>query len=331
MPTYDVQKARPTPDNIEEFVRIPRRREVFLETVALGVTTVLLALNTILSLYSWWGDSRALALGRGTRERLTEDFSSTSLSPSAWVYSGWITVFAAQFSWLGHAWSYSCRQKVTRASSPILYPLFCVANLANVGYIYAVGHLAVQLSLALICIVALSLCVSVGVAAASLRRRETGLADVKPVDKWSTRLLQINALSLYASWSVILVLFHLAAVLREDTSLQRDTIATCALSLLSAITVGYFLTESTILDRYLRWSVVVYPTVAWWVGGVLSRHWDGEFSGISRNNLFAFVFLVVACTLTVTRLVLVGLFVRFRSLAGGGAREDIAGIAFIPY
>ena len=330
MPTYRVQNARPPPDS-EEFVRIPRRREVVLETLALAATTLLLAASAVLGFFSWWGDSRALGMGSGTREGLTERFAVSPFSPADWTFAGWIAVFAAQFSLLGHAWSYACRQKVERASSPLLYPALSLSSVVNVGYVYAVGHSARPLSLALVSVEALVLCVSVAIVGASLRRREIGLTDVKPVDKWCTRVLTLNALSLFAAWAVLCALFHLAAVFGEDTDLHGDTIATSLLSLLGAITVSYFLLEATILDRYLRFVFVVYPTVAWWVGGVLSRQWDGDFGQISRNNLLAFVLLVAVCGLFVVRLVLIVLFGCFRPLAGGGGKDDVLGLALIPY
>ena len=325
MPTYNVQKARPPPDNIDEAVRIPRRREVVAEAVVLAVTTVLMAANTILSLLSWWGDPHSLRMGRGTRAALTEHFSVTTFSPASWSYVAWVLTFVAQFAWLGHWWSYTCRQRVIRASSLLAHPFVWLASLVNVGYVYAVGHVATQLSLALIAVEALAFCACVGLVAFSLRRKDTGLDDLKPFDKWATRVLALNGLSLTAAWAVVCTLFHLSSILAEDTNLHGDTIATCLLSLLAAITIGYFLLEATILDRYLRWVVIVYPAVAWWVGGVLAL---GEFSDISRNNLFAFVLLVAVCGLFVVRLVLVVLFGCFRPLVGGGGRE---GIALIPY
>ena len=271
-------------------------------------------------------------MGRsGTRVSLTERFSGTPFSPASWTYAAWIFVFAAQFAVLGHAWSYAFRQKTERASSPLLYPVLCLANTVNLGYVYSVGHSAAALSLALISVEALALCVCAAVVGVSLRRKEAGLVDVGSLDKWFTRLVSLNALSLSAAWTVICVLFHISSVLGEDSELHRETIATCLLSLLGAITVSYFLLEATILDRYLRFVFIVFPVVAWWICGVLSRQWDGQFDDISRNNLFAFVLLVVFCGLSVVRVVLIVMFGCFRRLTSSGSKDDIMGLALIPY
>lgn len=337
MPTYRVQKASLPPDNTE-FVRIPRRRDVVAETLGLSVASVLLAVDTVLSLYGWWGDAEALGIGSGggdsggTRGALTEDFAeTTTFSTDAWNFSAWIATFVARYLVLGHAWSYTCRQNVYRASSPLLYPVLSLASLVNVGYVYAVGHDAAELALALVAVETLALGVSVAIVAASLRKKETGLTELKRVDKWLTRILVMNALVFSGAWTLLITLFHLAVILGENTLLHDDTITTLLLSLLSAITVGYFFLEATILDRYLRCVFVVYPIAAWFVGGVLSRHWNEEFTDISRNDLFAFVLLLAQCGLFLVRLVLMVLFGLCRSLNGGGGREDTIGMAQIPY
>ena len=333
MPLYDVQKARPRTENVytEEFVRIPRRRVVVLETAALAVTSVLLVINTVLGVYSWWGEAGALGMGEGTREGLGSPRFSTPFSPAPWTFAAWIAILATQFAWLIHAWSYSCRQKVERAISPFLYPLFWSANCVNLGYLYAIGHLANELSLALIAIEAAFLCVAVVVVAMRLRRLLMGLTELKRIDKWAVRLLTLNGLALYAAWAIQLVLYHLASVLEEDTNLHSETITTCILSLVGAFVVSYFLLEATILDRYLRCVLVVYPTVIWWLGGILDKQWNNDFSGIGRNDLFAFVLLLVGGGLFLIRLVLIVVFAHVRPLVGGGMRDDIDGVAIIPY
>jgi hypothetical protein len=265
-------------------------------------------------------------MGEGTREGLTRPL--TPFSPAPWAFAAWVVVLAAQFAWLAHAWSYSCRQQTYRGSSSLLYPVFWVGCLVNIGYVWAAGHGAEELSLALISVQSLALCVSVATVALSLRRALTGLTDVKPLDNWFTRLVTLNALSLYAAWSVLSALHHLAFVLDRDSELHGDTVATCLLSLLASLTLSHFLLEVTVLDRYLRHVVVVYPAVAWWLGAVLDRHWENSFSDISRNNLFAFVLLVVTGGLFLVRLVLIAVFGCFRPLV---ARDDITGIALIPY
>lgn len=330
MPTYNVQKAKPPTEN-DEFVRIPKRRVVVLETLALAVTVVLLVFNAVFSVYSWWGDADALGMGEGTREGLTTSSFRTPFSPAPWTFAAWIAVFLMQFAWLLHAWTYTCRQKVERTIFFLIYPVFWVVCGVNIGYIYAVGHLANEASLALIAVEAIFLCISVALVAVHLRRLETGLKEITFADKWSTHFLAVNGLSFYAAWTILSTLFHTATVLKEHTDLHSDTISTCLFSLMGAVTIGYFLLEATILDRYLRYVNTVYPTVVWWLGGTLAEQWNRDFSEISRNNLFAFVLLLVVGILLLVHLVLIVVFACVRPLRGGGGGDDTDGVALIPY
>lgn len=328
MPTYYVQNAKPRSEN-DESVRVPNGRTVFLEIQALLLTAVLLVFNAVFSLFSWWGDADALGMGEGTREGLTS--FRTPFLPVPWAFSAWIVVFVLQFAWFIHACFYACRQRVERAIHPILYPIFWVASCVNVGYVYAVGHSVNELSLALIAVEAILLCFCVAVVAVYLRRLTTGPKDVPFIDKWFTHLITVNGLAFYAAWTLLSTILHIAVVLKEDSDIHNDTIGTCLLSLLSALIIGYFLLEITILDRYIRYVNTVYPAVIWWLVGILAEHWDKDFNGISRNNLFAFVLMLVVGVLMVIHFVLIWVFQRTRPFVGSGGTDDTDDVALIPY
>lgn len=330
MPTYYVQNAKPPEDN-DESVRVPSGRTVFLETQALLFTAVLLVFNTVFSIFSWWGDADALKMGEGTRVGLTSSSFRTPFLPAPWTFSAWIVLFVMQFAWLIHACTYTCRQKVERALSPILYPAFWVACCVNVGYVYAVGHLANELALALIAVEAILLCFCVAVVAVYLRKFVTGIKEITFVDKWLTHFITINGLAFYATWTILSLLFHIGTVLREDTDIHSDTIGTCLFCLLGALTIGYFLLEATILDRYLRYVNAVYPAIIWWLAGTLAEQWDNNFDGISRNNLFVFILILVVSGLVVVHLLLICVFARVRPFVGDGGRDDTDDVALIPY
>lgn len=330
MPTYYVQNAKPRGED-DERLRVPNSRTVFLEAQALLLSVVLLVFNAVFSIFSWWGDADALGMGEGTRERLTSSRFRTPFLPVPWAFAGWIVVFLLQFTWLIHACLYTCRQGVERTLHPILYPIFWVACCVNVGYVYTVGHSTNELSLALIAVEAILLCLCVAVVAGYLRRLTTGPKEVPFMDKWFTHLITVNGLAFYAAWTVLSTLLHIAVVLKEDSDIHNDTIGTCLLSLLSALIIGYFLLEITILDRYLRYVNAVYPAVIWWLVGTLAEHWDNDFNGISRNNLFVFVLVLVVGVLMVVHFLLICVFQRTRPSVGSGGSDDTDDVALIPY
>ena len=79
--------------------------------------------------------------------------------------------------------------------------------------------------------------------------------------------------------------------------------ATLRLTVLLAIVVGYFILESTIGERYLRYVFSVYPVLIWAGISVLSAHWKDEDEG-SRNKIYALMVLLIAVVFLVAKVIL---------------------------
>lgn len=329
MPTYHVSKAKAPAPMTTEFRRTPKRRTIVLETLALLATPVFLAANAALSMYSWWGEPERLGMGDGVQEAIMASPYRTPFAPVTWTYAAWLAVFAVQGLWLVYAWSYACRQKRERTIFPGVYPAFWLACGLNIGYVYSVGHGMLELSLALVAAETLVMYVCVGFVARYLRAATTGLKDITRSDKWATHFLTLNGLAFYAAWLTIFTLLQLGAVLENNADVHPNTVGTILLSLLGALIVCYFLLEVTILDRFLRFVVLVYPAVVWWLVGTLIEHWNREFEDMSRNSLFVFVLMCVGSVLLVLHLVLILVFGCVRPMdgeGGEGEEDDMAQI-----
>ena len=271
-------------------------------------------------------------MGDGSQKTLTSSRYETPFTPAPWAYAAWLVAFAVQALWVTHAWSFTCRQNKERAVSFAVHPTLWLAASLNIGYVYAVGHGSAELSLAMVGVETLVVYVCFAIAAVHLRKATTRLNEVTARDRWAGHLLAVNGLSLLVSWLTILTFFHLGVVLHDRADVESSTVGTIILSLLAALIVCYFLLEVTILDRYLRYALLVYPAVVWWLAATLFRNWDGEFAGIGRNNLFAFVLMCAVAALGVVRLLLVLVFYWVRPLASGGEGDGDDNIAeMIPF
>ena len=122
-------------------------------------------------------------------------------------------------------------------------------------------------------------------------------------------MLFLNSLVMYATWAVITTLLSSGHFLQEDADVHVDTTATVILSLIAAICIAYFLLENTILDRFLRYVIAVYPVVIWTLAGMIADRWDSMRDDITeRNNLIILSLSCVAMILFVLRLVLLIVF-----------------------
>lgn len=116
----------------------------------------------------------------------------------------------------------------------------------------------------------------------------------------------------YATFSIIITLYALGAVLVKNAAVAEETVSTILLSLLSSLLVTYFLLENTILDRFLRYVFAVYPVVLWTLAGILAETWEGLSS--DRNQLFMLVLTCVTGALILARAILCGSYLCWRPL-----------------
>lgn len=137
-------------------------------------------------------------------------------------------------------------------------------------------------------------------------------SDAKLYDLWLTRILALNGLLFYATWTTIASLINLAAAVQYDADYSGSNAAYISLSLLTATVITYFLLENTLLDRYLRYVFAVYPVIIWALSAVLQKKWNSnDPSGV---NIFTLVLLIITVVLAILRILLFVLFMIFRPL-----------------
>ena len=129
------------------------------------------------------------------------------------------------------------------------------------------------------------------------------LDKVNKVDKVFMYILPINGMFCYTTWVTIASQLNLTIAVSYKTSMSADDSATLGLTVLLAIVVGYFILESTIGERYLRYVFSVYPVLIWAGIGVLSAHWKDEDEG-SRNKIYALMVLLIAVVVLVAKVIL---------------------------
>lgn len=287
------------------------------ELIGLSLITLLYSATVVISAYAWWGDPSSFGFNLTTRDAFEHYYLKISFA--TWTHAAWIAIYVWQAVWILYAWTFAynlkkpdaCKRR--RTLFPGLYPAYMFVCGVNIGWVYSWGNRLPEISLGLIVLLAISLWVSVGMVSGYLYVATPDLPDAKS-DLWMTRLSAQNGLAAFASWATLIMLYNLGAVLQEDASLHVDTTATILLSLISAIVLACFLLETTILDRFLRYSIAVYPVVMWTLGGVFARHWDPDMI-TARNHLFVLVLMCVVGLLFIVRIVLLLMFACLRPIA----------------
>ena len=190
---------------------------------------------------------------------------------------------------------------------------YILVNLTNITWIYVWGNLYVEAASVLLILFNLFFYPTLAMLVAYFYRvRRQG-----EVNKWDvllTWILPVNGLFLYATWTTIASLVNLAAAIQYSSSVTVSDVdsGTISLSLLLVTLVVYFVLENTILDRFLRYVLSVYPVVIWALIGVVSKHWSIE--GEERNSRFTLGLLIISIIAFIVRIVLVILFTILRPL-----------------
>ena len=135
-------------------------------------------------------------------------------------------------------------------------------------------------------------------------------SSASKIDDVLTKVLVLNGLSLYATWTTIAGFVNFSIVLQYTFSVNPSTVETVALTLLSAVILLYFTLENTILYPYACSVFTVYPVVIWALIGVLDKHLG--VPGEERNAIFPLVILFGTVALAFLRTGLLVIFYHFR-------------------
>lgn len=231
------------------------------------------------------------------------------VTPAGWAFSIWGVIYTWQGLWIIYAWSFVCRPSVPRTIFTGVYFGYVLVCIANITWIFVWGNELVTVAAAVLIMFNIVFYPTIAMLAFFLAR---ATSDAKLYDVWLTRILVLNGLLFYATWTTIASLINLTAAVQYDADYNGSNAAYISLSLLTATVITYFLLENTLFDRYLRYVFAVYPVIIWALSAVLQKKWNSD--NPSGVNIFTMVLLIVTVILAVLRIVLFILFTIFRPL-----------------
>ncbi|XP_051879336.1 uncharacterized protein LOC127574388 isoform X2 [Pristis pectinata] len=197
---------------------------------------------------------------------------STEFTPAGWTFSIWGVIYTWQAVWLIYVCSGLCR----RHTIPALIFLALVAFTNYVVLFFSYHGLYTQ---------------------------GPWLQKYRKVDLWLVRILVQNGIAVYATWTTIATLLNFAVVLTYNASVTMVTSGTICLSLLAFEVVLWFYLENFVFDKYVRYTLTIYPVVIVALSGSLDKHY--EAISPTRNNIYIAVLLATACIAFAARIAIV--------------------------
>jgi hypothetical protein len=234
-------------------------------------------------------------------------------NPAPWVFTVvWITIFICQLTWVIYGWTYTCRPNTVRSIHWSVYIPYTFANATGIVWLYVWGNAHDIAAYPVIMLYALGLYITFGMEAVYLYKVTPNLTN--KVDLWFTRIAVLNSIAIYCTWLTLANLLSIGGLINRYSSFGAPNTATLIFSFLLGELVLYFILENTILDRFFRYVLIVYPLVILAVIGVVNANWLDYARGEDalRSAIYSTILLVVAIIVFVVRIVLFGLFSCFR-------------------
>lgn len=220
------------------------------------------------------------------------------ITPAGWAFSIWGLIYAWQSAWIIYSLTLLFRKNAPEVISPVLHVFYSLASVANICWIVIWSHEWIQACAFLLFATAFFLYATLARSYMTLNLATKG---VPKGDSIATQILVNNGIALYATWCTIASLLNLAMAITYFHGVDQDVASTISLVILALEVIVWFTLENTILDKYVRNTLSIYPVVIWALSASISTNWDPS----KRNSVISVVLLAVSCTLLVVRIVIV--------------------------
>ncbi|XP_051879335.1 uncharacterized protein LOC127574388 isoform X1 [Pristis pectinata] len=232
---------------------------------------------------------------------------STEFTPAGWTFSIWGVIYTWQAVWLIYVCSGLCRSNTFTWMPSVLpclfYMTWIINNLLNIGWLFLWDREHTIPALIFLALVAFTNYVVLFFSYHGLYTQGPWLQKYRKVDLWLVRILVQNGIAVYATWTTIATLLNFAVVLTYNASVTMVTSGTICLSLLAFEVVLWFYLENFVFDKYVRYTLTIYPVVIVALSGSLDKHY--EAISPTRNNIYIAVLLATACIAFAARIAIV--------------------------
>jgi len=229
------------------------------------------------------------------------------ISPPMWGYSVIIIImFIWQCAWLLYGWSFLFRPRLPKVIPMASYIMFSAAMGLIIIRLYLYANRHVNPGLVSQILVTALLIGCLGLAHFLMYWRTSRLQQEGwVVDKWITRLLVHNGLALMVTWQIIELLLYINVTMQYNSgkTVKADVASTIIIIVYVIFLTLWLILETTILDQFMRYTIIIYPVCLWFLSTALIEQWDHKRYKQTRNNNLLVGALCYTATVQVSRLV----------------------------
>ena len=90
---------------------------------------------------------------------------------------------------------------------------------------------------------------------------------------WAIRILILNGLALYSSWTVVTTLINLGMVMTFKGDVSQSASTTACLVIIACYVVATFVLDTFVWDKYMRYNFANWGIYIWALVGIFVRDW----------------------------------------------------------
>nr|XP_046227984.1 uncharacterized protein si:ch211-161h7.5 [Scatophagus argus] len=231
---------------------------------------------------------------------ISEEFV-TQITPSGWTFTIWTIIYIFLASVLAFVFTGIFRNPAILPHG--FFVTLCLNLSLNTAWLFLWDRRLMPAALVFLILIAFTNYIVIFFSCHGLHIYGAWLDKYHKVDLWLHRVLVQNGVAIYATWTTIASLVNLTIVLISNANMSQTDAATLTLSILTVVLLVWFVLENSVLDKHVRYILIIYPVVIWTLTGIFTKNYDT--AAPTRNNIFTAALLAAACALFVARVVLV--------------------------
>ncbi|XP_067421469.1 uncharacterized protein [Emydura macquarii macquarii] len=267
--------------------------KIFVMLLSLATYTAMVVLN------AGAGSGRVKGVFLNTVGNISTKYN-TDFTPAGWTFLIWNVIYAWQFVWLGYALSGICRRNELGwvYTEPDVLPMsfylvWILNNAINVGWLFLWDREYLILALVFLAVLTFTSYVALFISHRSLSIHANWFLKRHKAELWLIRILVQNGIALYATWTTIATLLNFTVVLVFNGNVSNKIATTTSLCILTFELVIWFSLENFVFDKYVQYTLTVYPVVIVALTGSVWKNYSP--SSPTDNSVFTVVLLAVAC------------------------------------
>ena len=241
------------------------------------------------------------------------DQYDTKITPAGWTFTIWAFIYTWQIIHVVYSLTLLCRKGsdgnyLYVNPEPLhysFYIVYIINNVLNIGWIIAFDRSGKRPELLIIAMFLLWLitftlyicgvliCKYLSRAGATLEQS----GNVK--DIWMIRMFTLNGIAFYGTWCTVASLLNFTIVLKYRTRVSDEMAIWICLGILTVEIIAWFILETFVFDKHLRYCFSQYITLLVALSGLLSKQADS--SKLEACTLYVIFLLSVTAVLSLVK------------------------------